>query len=154
MIAIAAMSPNRVIGAGGKIPWHLPADLKFFKRTTLGHVVLMGRKTWDSLGKPLPGRENWVLTRSLGEIPGARVVRSFAEIPGAGEGREVFLIGGAEIYSALLPACSELLLTRVEAEVGGDAFFPEFEGMFDQGEEVESGAGYRILRHRRLGETV
>lgn len=154
MIAIAAMSPNRVIGAGGKIPWHLPADLKFFKRTTLGHVVLMGRKTWDSLGKPLPGRENWVLTRSLREIPGARVVGSFAEIPEAGGGREVFLIGGAEIYSALLPACSELLLTRVEAEVGGDAFFPEFEGMFDQGEEVESGGGYRILRHRRRGETV
>jgi dihydrofolate reductase len=141
MIAIAAVSPKRVIGAGGKIPWHLPGDLKFFKATTLGHVVLMGRKTWDSLGKPLPGRENWVVSRTAGEIAGARVLRSLEEIP------------GAEIYEVLLPRCSELLLTLVDADVEGDAFFPEFGHLFGEGEEIGSGEGYRIVRHRRRGET-
>jgi dihydrofolate reductase len=153
MIAIAAVSPKRVIGAGGKIPWHLPGDLKFFKATTLGHVVLMGRKTWDSLGKPLPGRENWVVSRTAGEIAGARVLRSMEEIPEPGGGRELFVIGGAEIYEVLLPRCSELLLTLVDADVEGDAFFPEFGHLFGEGEEIGSGEGYRIVRHRRRGET-
>lgn len=149
MIAIAAMSRNRAIGIEGSIPWHIPEDLKFFKRTTLGHIIVMGRKTYDSLGKPLPGRENWVVSRDA-EIPGVRVLRSFDEIGESTDGRRVYLIGGAQLYASLLPKCSEILLTRVDREVEGDTFFPPFEDHFDAGEVIESGLGYEIRRHLRL----
>jgi dihydrofolate reductase len=149
MIAIAAMSPDRVIGAQGKIPWHISEDLKFFKRTTLGHVIVMGRKTFESLGKPLPGRENWVLSRRA-SIDGVRIFRDPAEISSPGDGREVFVIGGAEIYLSLLPHCSELLITHVEVRVDGDTWFPKFETEFDSGEALQSGEGYEIRRYRRL----
>ena len=149
MIAIAAMSPDRVIGADGKIPWHLPEDLKFFKRTTLGNVIVMGRKTFQSLGKPLPGRENWVVSRSA-TFEGVRMFRDPSEIVPPGDGREVFVIGGAELYAALLPRCSELLITHVDLRVDGDTWFPRFEAEFDDGEAVQSGAGYVIRRYRRL----
>jgi dihydrofolate reductase len=148
MIAIAAMSRNRVIGVEGRIPWHISEDLKFFKRTTLGHIIVMGRKTYDSLGKPLPGRENWVVSREA-EIPGVRVLRSFETVEEPSDGRRLYLIGGAQLYAALLPRCSELLLTRVDREVEGDTFFPDFENHFDTGEVLESGPGYEIYRHLR-----
>lgn len=148
MIAIAAMSRERVIGAGGKIPWHISEDLKFFKRTTLGHVVVMGRKTFESLGKPLPGRENWVLSRNA-SFEGVRIFRHPAEIVSPGDGREVFVIGGAELYAALLPRCEEILLTRVNLSVAGDTWFPMFEPEFDAGLVIESGPGYEIRRFRR-----
>ena len=149
MIAIAAMSRNRAIGLGGRIPWHLPEDLKFFKRTTLGHIILMGRKTYESIGKPLPGRENWVLSRSA-EIPGVRMIRSFEEIPAPPAEKNLYLVGGAELYAALLTRCSEILLTRVNLETQGDAFFPEFETDFDEGELLLVGDQFEIRRHRRL----
>ncbi|MFA7345090.1 MAG: dihydrofolate reductase [Terrimicrobiaceae bacterium] len=149
MVAIAAMSRERVIGAGGKIPWHIPDDLKFFKRTTLGHVVVMGRKTFESLGKPLPGRENWVLSRTA-QPEGAGVFRHPSEIVPPGDGREVFVIGGAELYAALLPRCREVLLTHVALSVGGDTWFPVFEPEFDSGEIVLAGDGYTIRRYRRI----
>ncbi|MEI8293174.1 MAG: dihydrofolate reductase [bacterium] len=148
MIAIAAMSRNRVIGADGRIPWHVSEDLKFFKRTTLGHVIVMGRKTYDSLGKPLPGRENWVVSREA-NIPGVTVLRSFEEIAEPADGRQLYVIGGAQLYAALLPRCAELLLTRVDREVEGDTYFPAFEADFDAGEVLESGEGYEIRRHRK-----
>ena len=130
MKAIAAMSLNRVIGAGGKIPWHLSEDLKFFKRTTLGHIIVMGRKTFDSIGRPLPGRENWVLSRGGEAIPGVRVLHSPDEVVEPADGRELFLIGGTQLYEALLPRCSEIFLTLVQREVEGDAYFPPFEEDF------------------------
>lgn len=148
MIAIAAMSRNRVIGAEGRIPWHIPDDLKFFKRTTLGHIIVMGRKTYDSLGKPLPGRENWVVSRES-EISGVRVLRSFDALQEPSDGRLLYLIGGAQLYAALLPRCSELLLTRVDLQVEGDTFFPDFENHFDHGEVLDSGPGYEIHRYLR-----
>ena len=148
MIAIAAMSRNRAIGLEGRIPWHLSEDLKFFKRTTLGHVVLMGRKTYDSIGKPLPGRDNWILSRTA-EIPGVRTLRSLEEIPAPPEGKNLYLIGGAELYAALLPRCTEILLTRVNLETPGDAFFPPFEQDFDEGEILLTGDQFEIRRHRR-----
>ena len=148
MIAIAAMSGERVIGAGGKIPWHISDDLKFFKRTTLGHVVVMGRKTFESLGKPLPGRENWVLSRSA-SLEGTRIFRHPSEIVPPGDGREVFVIGGAELYAALLPRCREILLTHVNLSVSGDTWFPVFEQEFDGGQVIESGSNYEIRRYRR-----
>ena len=148
MIAIAAMSHNRAIGLEGRIPWHLSEDLKFFKRTTLGHVVLMGRKTYDSIGKPLPGRENWILSRSA-EIPGVQVLRSMDQIPSPPEGKNIYLIGGAELYAALLPRCTEILLTRVNLDTPGDAFYPAFEQDFDEGEILLTGEQFEIRRHLR-----
>lgn len=129
MKALAAMSLNRVIGADGKIPWHLSEDLKFFKRTTLGHIVVMGRKTYESMGKPLPGRENWVVSRDA-NFPGVRMIRDLKEVAEPGDGRELFVIGGSQIYEALLDQCSEVILTLVKREVEGDAYFPEFENRF------------------------
>ena len=148
MIAIAAMSRNRVIGDDGRIPWHISEDLKFFKRTTLGHIIVMGRKTYDSIGKPLPGRENWVVSREA-DIAGVRVLRSFDAISEPTDGRQLYIIGGAQLYAALLPRCTELLLTHINREVEGDTFFPEFENSFDAGEILESGESYEIRRHRR-----
>ena len=126
------MSLNRVIGRAGKIPWHLPEDFRWFKRLTSGHVVLMGRKTFESLGRPLPNRTNIVVTRR-GDIPGILTLadlRSFD--PEAYAPREVFVIGGAEIYTQLLPLCSDLYLSVVQREVEGDAFFPPFEDGFEK----------------------
>ena len=148
MKAIAAMSANRVIGAQGKIPWHLPEDLKFFKRTTLGHVVLMGRKTYASIGRPLPGRENWVVSRSA-DVPGVIMVRDLDRLPQPPEGREVFVIGGSEVYAALLPRCEELYLTLVRREVEGDVVFPGFEDAFDMVEVIEGNSEMEIRRYRR-----
>lgn len=149
MIAIAAMSPDRVIGVGGKIPWHISEDLQFFKRTTLGHVIVMGRKTFESLGRPLPGRENWVLSRTA-SFEGAKVFRGPSEIVAPGDGREVFVIGGAELYAVLLPRCREILLTHVNLRVIGDTWFPVFETEFDAGEVIQSGKDYEIRRYRRV----
>jgi dihydrofolate reductase len=149
MIAIAAMSPQRVIGSAGTIPWHISEDLRFFKRTTLGHAIVMGRKTFESLGKPLPGRENLVVSRTA-TLDGVRVFRSPSEIVEPTDGRRLYVIGGAELYAALLPQCSEILLTRVTVDVAGDTWFPEFEREFDAGEVLETGTNYEIRRHRRL----
>ena len=148
MKAIAAMSLNRAIGLQGKIPWHLPEDLKFFKRTTLGHVVLMGRKTYESLGKPLPGRENWVVTR--GFIPGVRVIHDLNEIVEPDGGREIFLIGGAQLYAGLLGRCAELFLTVVNRHVAGDTFFPPFEHAFGLEEILFASDELEIRRYVRV----
>ena len=139
---------KKVIGNAGTIPWHLPEDFKFFKATTMGHAILMGRKTYESIGKPLPGRENWVVSREA-DIAGVTVLRSFDAIAEPTDGRQIYIIGGAQLYAALLPRCTELLLTRINREVEGDTFFPEFENTFDTGEILESGDGYEIRRHRR-----
>jgi dihydrofolate reductase len=129
--AVAAMAKNRVIGLDGKMPWHFPEDLKFFKQLTQGHPIIMGRKTWDSLGRPLPGRRNIVLSRSSSELPGAEVVSS-VEALGKLDGLvgDAYVIGGAEIYRLLLPHTASIYLTELEIEPAGDTFFPEFEAGF------------------------
>src|SRR4051794_12081136 len=109
--AIAAMSLNRVIGQGNKIPWHLPEDFKWFKRMTTGQVVVMGRKTFESIGKPLPNRETIVLSRSHFAYPGVRTISNLSELGLEHEAREVFICGGAQIYEQALPMCSDLYLT-------------------------------------------
>jgi dihydrofolate reductase len=144
--AIAAMSLNRVIGANGRIPWHLPEDFRWFKKTTLGHTVVMGRKTYESLGKPLASRTNVVLSRG-GPIAGVQIIASLHEL--AQLSGEIFVIGGAEIYRQLLPTCDELLLTLVLREVEGDTFFPPFEGQFELVETVEKNSEFEIRRYRR-----
>ena len=132
MKAIAAMSLNRVIGRDGQIPWHLPEDFKWFKRLTTGHVVLMGRKTFASLGKPLPNRTNLVLSRRTENIGGVTVLHDLAALSKCHFApREIFVIGGAEIYAQLLDRCTDLYLTVVQWEVAGDAFFPAFEDRWE-----------------------
>ena len=126
---LVAAAENDAIGLNGQLPWRLPADLQWFKRHTLGHPVLMGRKTWDSLGRPLPGRANVVVSRRAGlTLPGAHVfgdVRAaLAHARQLDGGDEVFGIGGGELYQLLLPLADRVLLTRVHAVVAGDAFFP------------------------------
>ena len=126
---IAATGPDGVIGRDGDLPWRLPADLAHFKRTTVGHAVLMGRKTFDSIGKPLPKRRNLVLTRSPEKLPaGVEGVTSIAAAleTVAGE-EELFVIGGAEVYRLFLDSADRLVLTEVEGEFAGDTFFPEFD---------------------------
>lgn len=123
---IAALAANRVIGRDGDLPWRLPDDLKRFKRLTVGKTVLMGRKTWDSLGRPLPDRANWVLSREASFKPaGATVFASLDQALNAGQGRELVVIGGAELYRQTLPIATRLELTEVQAEVDGDTWFPE-----------------------------
>lgn len=129
--ALAAMSLNRVIGNGNKIPWQLPEDFRWFKQMTTGQVIVMGRKTYESIGRALPNRETIVLSRSGFTAPGVRVVGSLAEIDLVQETREVFIAGGAQIYIEALPLCSDLYLTVVRREVPGDTFFPVFENDFE-----------------------
>ncbi len=122
---IAAIGKNRVIGRDGKVPWHIPEDLKRFKRLTTGHAVVMGRKTWESLGKALPGRRNIVISRH--EIPGAEHYASVGEALTALHDQEkVFVIGGARVYAEFLGRADELYLTFVEQEADGDTYFPPF----------------------------
>jgi len=149
MKAIVAMASHRVIGAGNQIPWHLPEDLKFFKATTLGHAIVMGRKTFDSIGRPLPGRQNIILSRTMPEREGATIVRSPEELLQLPESENFFVIGGAEIYRLLLPYCTELFVTHVPRVVEGDTFFPEFENEFDAGEKILETADFSVLRYRR-----
>ena len=147
--AIAAMSLNRVIGAGNKIPWHLPEDFKWFKKMTTGHIIVMGRKTFESIGKPLPNRETVVLSRSQFHFPSVRTISELDQIDLAQETREVFICGGAEIYRQALPLCSDLFLTLVKRVVEGDRFFPEFEKQFIAVEEILDCAEFRITHYRK-----
>lgn len=126
---VAAVAANGVIGAGGKLPWRIPEDLRHFKSLTLGHPVIMGRKTWESLGRPLPGRENIVVTRTAGfEAPGAHVAASLDAALALCAGEPVaFVIGGGEIYAAALPVADGMVLTEIRRDFPGDARFPEFD---------------------------
>ena len=125
---IVAMARNRVIGANGAIPWHLPDELKLFKSLTLGHAIIMGRKTWDSIGRALPGRTSIVVTRQRGyRATGAKVAHSLDDaIRASGDDSEIFVIGGADLIREALPLADRLYLTTVDAEVPGDTWMPEF----------------------------
>lgn len=127
---IVAAAENNAIGKDNQLLWHLPNDLKFFKRMTSGHTVIMGRKTFESFGKPLPNRRNIVITRQPGyKLDGAEVVHSLDEALGlAGkEVEELFIAGGAQIYKEALPITDKFYLTRVHESFEADAFFPEFD---------------------------
>jgi len=126
---VVAMDENRVIGAHGTLPWRLPADLKHFKRVTMGHPIVMGRRTWESIGRALPGRTNIVVTRQAGfGAPGAVVVDSLeaAKARAAEEDcEELMIIGGATLYEQAMPETSRIYLTEIHAEFEGDTYFPE-----------------------------
>ncbi len=126
---VAAVARNGVIGAQGRLPWHLPEDLKHLKKITLGHPVIMGRRTWESLGKPLPGRDNIVVTRRANfEAPGASVASSLAAAIALCIGEPVaFVIGGTELYAEALPIANGLVLTEIGRDYEGDTFFPAWD---------------------------
>jgi dihydrofolate reductase len=125
---IVAMARNRVIGAGGRIPWHLPNELKLFKSLTMGHPIVMGRRTYESIGRLLPGRTTVIVTRRADyRVPGAIVAHSIAEALEACKGSaEIFIIGGAELFRETLPIADRIYLTVVDAEPEGDTFMPPF----------------------------
>jgi dihydrofolate reductase len=130
---IAAVAENGVIGRGGQLPWHLSDDLRRFKQLTMGHTVVMGRRTWESIGRPLPGRRMVVVSRqsnyeidTVGVCVAATLLEALQVGQAAGDD-EVFIIGGAELYRAALPIADRLYLTRVHADVVGDTYFPAIE---------------------------
>lgn len=148
LIAVVAMDPNRLIGCNGTLPWHLPEDLAFFKKTTLGHPVLMGRKTFESIGRPLPKRRNIVLTRDRSwSHPGVEVIHSPEEIPESEGG--TYVIGGAEIYKALSGGIDEWLVSHVHATHEGDTHLAEFEQDFPMVETVEEYSAFTVKRYLR-----
>ncbi|MBS0968848.1 type 3 dihydrofolate reductase [Chimaeribacter arupi] len=125
---IAALAVDRVIGMENAMPWHLPADLAWFKRNTLNKPVIMGRKTFESIGRPLPGRHNIVISSHPGDHDGVTWVTSVDDAIGAaGEAAEVMVIGGGRVYTQFLPRADRLYLTHIDAEVEGDTHFPDYE---------------------------
>lgn len=156
LTAVVAMTPERVIGRGGTLPWHLPADLAFFRKTTTGHPIVMGRKTYESIGRPLPKRRNIVLTRDrTWSAPGVETIHAPAELAGLPglEGR-VFIIGGAEVYAAFFPDLEDLLVSHVFEAHPGDTWLAEFESAFPSSESVEKHAEFEVRRHFRPASTV
>jgi len=125
---IAALAVDRVIGMENAMPWHLPGDLAWFKRNTLSKPIIMGRKTFESIGRPLPGRQNIVLSSQAGDAPGVTWVTSVEQaLEAAGDVSEVMVIGGGSIYGQFLSRANRLYLTHIDAEVEGDTYFPDYE---------------------------
>jgi len=151
MVAIAAMAENRVIGSGNQLPWHIPEDFRWFKSQTLGKTLLMGRKTFESLGKPLPKRRTIVLSRSDYQAEGITVIRSLDELKTVLTEPECWICGGAEIYAMTLPWWDELLLSVIEGDFTGDAFFPVFEDRMTEGGIVHEAMGFEVRRYLGQG---
>lgn len=166
---ICAMAENRVIGINNSLPWHLSEDLKYFKRTTMGCSIIMGRKTWESIGRPLPGRKNIVVSRNPDyQAEGIHCVTSLAEAIRVAEAQsfidgseEAFVIGGAVLYQAALPLADCLHVTHVHADVEGDTWFPEISwndwqelAAIDYAADEKNGYAYKICRYERLRNSV
>ena len=147
--AIAAMAENRVIGNQNTIPWHLPEDFKWFKNTTMGASLLMGRKTFESIGRPLPGRQTIILSRSQFSIPNTVTVQTIDSIEAVATSDTIWVAGGAEIYQLMLPKCSDLYITRVHQKPDGDTFFPKFEDSFTLDTVLESNTQFSVERWKK-----
>jgi len=149
--AIVAVSEDGVIGRNGDLPWRLSGDLQWFKKITMGHTILMGRKTWDSLPKALPGRENWVLSRRNLRSEGMRLFSSLKDVAEHLPDRQtLFVIGGGEVYRQALPLCHELYITQVHQKVpDGDAFFPEYQDQFEAVEVLDENEDFLLRRWER-----
>ena len=155
---IAAMGNNRAIGLDGRMPWHLPAELQHFKRATMGKAIVMGRKTWQSIGRPLPGRQNIVISRNPEfTAEGADVCDSLAGAVEVAESGEVMVIGGGQLYSAAMPMAQAMILTLIDIEPEADTWFPEWdESQWRPTEEqrypIDEGnkLAYRIVRFERI----
>ncbi|WP_374257699.1 dihydrofolate reductase [Aquabacterium sp.] len=153
---IAAVARNGAIGKDNALLWHLPEDLKFFKRTTLGCPVLMGRKTYDSIGRPLPGRRNIVITRQADwSASGVDTASSLTEaLSLVADAPKVFIIGGAQIYEQALPLVQDIVLTEVDADYDADAFFPAwdrsaFEETSRERHQTDTGLAYAFVTYQR-----
>jgi len=142
------MTPSRVIGRGSQIPWRIPGEQKWFKEVTMAHPILMGSRTFESIGRPLPGRQNLVVSRTR-SWPGVEIIRDLSQFDPEGYSAEVYVIGGAEIYRQLLDRCRELLITRLKTEYEGDVYFPEFESTFRLIEQIRETPDYAIQRWSR-----
>lgn len=151
LTAVVAMTPSRVIGYNGGMPWHLPGDLQTFKRITMGHPVLMGSKTFRSIGRPLPGRQNIVLSRDSSFAPeGVEVIRSLDALGQmAFTDPELMVIGGAAIYEQLLAFLARIWVSRIHREYEGDTWFPAFEHLFPAPVIVERKEGFDLLLYER-----
>lgn len=150
LAAIVAMASNRVIGRDGTLPWHFPEDLQFFKRITLGHPILMGRTTFESIGRPLPRRQNIVLSSTLALRDDITLIRTLADLPSAcPDASKIFVIGGARLFEELLPTCSELYLTFIDQPHEGDVLFPPFEHLFDLAEIFQQSPPLEFRRYTR-----
>ena len=147
LIAIAAVARNRGIGLHNELPWRIPEDFAFFKTTTMGQALLMGRKTYESIGRPLPGRTTIVLSRSGFAAPGVLVARDWQEAARLAPDLTLYLAGGAALYAEALPWCSELLLTHVDMEPEADAFFPDWSKHFDEGQVLQTHPTCVMKRH-------
>ena len=154
---VSAMARNRTIGINNTLPWRLPDDLKYFKALTLGHHIIMGRKTWESIGKPLPGRTTVIITRGDYAAPeGVKIAHSLQQaIALCGDDPEIFFVGGADLYGQALPLADRLYLTEIQADVEGDAWFPEYESAHwhetsrDQRHDEASGVHYDFVVYDR-----
>ncbi|SEJ80363.1 dihydrofolate reductase [Achromobacter sp. NFACC18-2] len=154
---IVAYSLNRAIGRDNALPWKLPGDLAHFKRSTLGHPIIMGRKTWDSLGRPLPGRSNIVISRNPDFSAAGAILAPTLEaaVAACGDVQEAFVIGGAQIYAQALPLARRVLATEVHAEVEGDAFFPllpsfQWKETAREPQPAENGYRYDFVTYERV----
>lgn len=153
---IVAYSTNRAIGRDNALPWKLPGDLAHFKRSTLGHPIIMGRKTWDSLGRPLPGRSNIVISRNPDFSAAGAILAPTLEaaVAACGDIDEAFVIGGAQIYAQALPRARRVVATEVHADVEGDAFFPllpsfQWKETAREPQPAENGYDYDFVTYER-----
>jgi dihydrofolate reductase len=155
---IAAMGNNRAIGLDGRMPWHLPAELQHFKKATMGRAIVMGRKTWQSIGRPLPGRQNIVISRNHGFIAeGADVCESLEAAIEISKADEIMVIGGGQLYAAALPLAQRMILTLIDIEPEADTWFPKWdERHWQQTEEQyfqvdeNNKLSYRIVKFKRI----
>ena len=155
---IAAMGKNRAIGLDGRMPWHLPAELQHFKKATMGKAIVMGRKTWQAIGRPLPGRQNIVVSRNPGfHADGVDLAMSLDDAVAMSESDEVMIIGGGQLYALALPSATRMVLTLIDIEPEADTWFPEWdekewsltsERYFAVGDENK--LAYRIVEFNRI----
>jgi len=152
---IVAMTPSGLIGRAGQLPWHEPEDLKHFKRTTLGHAVIMGRKTYESIGRPLPGRTNIVVSKSMPPMEGVTVVgdvESALEQCRVRGVEKAFVIGGAQLYAAALPMVDELIVTEIDrSDVTGDTYFPAWDREAWSVVSRATAGPWDVVTYRRVG---
>jgi len=157
---IAAMGRNRAIGLDGHMPWHLPAELKHFKQATMGKTIVMGRKTWQAIGRPLPGRQNVVISRNPAFFArGVNLVGSLAEAIEVSESDEIMIIGGGQLYEQALPLAQRMVLTLIDIEPQADTWFPDWdENQWMQTAETQVAAddnndlSYRIVELKRKSD--
>lgn len=147
--AIAAMTADHVIGINNKIPWNLPEDMKFFRKSTVGASVFMGRNTFNSIGRPLPNRTNIVLSNNFIDTTGIISIKSPEDLLDLDINKDLWIIGGAKIYELMLPACEELIISKVFTDYAGDTFFPKFEDDFVLADVVEMHDNFRVERFVR-----